>query len=307
MTQIDFSRLALGCAALGAPRSSLPDAEAHAVIERAWELGIRFFDVAPTYGGGLAEERLGHVLRHLPRDEFVLCTKTGVVRPYGETATPAGRPRRGNDVWDYSAAGTRASIARSLERLGTDRLDFVHLHDVYDHIDTCLDAMPALRSLQEQNVLGGIGIGSNTVEAVEALIARDAFDAVLIAGRYTLLDRSAENLLVRLRQRGIAGFVGGVFNSGVLARWPAPGTYDYEAAEEDVTRRVNLLGQACAEYRVPLRTAALQFPLRSRPGPDRLILGPGSLEELEQIMDDLAQPLPPELWGKLDGLSRGAA
>lgn len=304
---IDLSRIGLGCAALGAPREQVTDAACEAVIEAAWEAGIRFYDVAPTYGGGLAEERLGRVLRHKPRDAFVLCTKTGVDRPYGETAQPPGRPRRGNDVWDYSAPATLASVSRSLDRLGTSRIDYVHLHDVYDHLDVCLDALPALAQLREQGAVGGVGIGSNTVEAVEALIDRAAFDAVLLAGRYTLVDQSAGTLLDRLQARGIARFVGGVFNSGILARWPHSGTFDYVDADPAVIERVAHLGELCARHDVPLRTAALQFALRRQPGIDCMLLGPATLEELQQNLDDLARPVPAELWAEIDALAEQSA
>jgi len=125
-----WPRLGLGCASLGTPPPLLDDDDAEAVIHAAIERGIRFFDVAPLYGGGLAEERLGRALAALPRDEYTLCTKVGVTRPYGQSAMPHGATRRRQfDRWDYSAAATRVSIQSSLGRLATDRLDVVHLHE----------------------------------------------------------------------------------------------------------------------------------------------------------------------------------
>ena len=111
----EWPRLGLGCASLGSP--DISDRDAEGVIAAAIEAGIRFFDVAPLYGGGLAELRLGRVLRDLPRDSYVLCSKTGVTRPFGAPPTPAGGPRRGADVWDYSARATRDSVARSVEAI----------------------------------------------------------------------------------------------------------------------------------------------------------------------------------------------
>ncbi len=140
-----WPRLGLGCAVLGTPPPALSDAAAEAVIAAAVARGIRFFDVAPLYGGGLAEERLGRALAGLPRDEYVLCTKTGVTRPHAQTAMPPGATRRRQyDVWDYSAEATRRSIATSLARLRTDRLDLVHLHDAEEHLSDALVAHGAL-------------------------------------------------------------------------------------------------------------------------------------------------------------------
>ena len=88
--------------------------------------------------------------RGLPRDDYILCTKTGVTRPYAQPPMPAGATRRRQfDRWDYSAAATRASIETSLERLRTDRLDLVHLHDAEDHLDACLDAHAELARLRD--------------------------------------------------------------------------------------------------------------------------------------------------------------
>ncbi len=291
-------RIGLGCASLGQP--SLDDRAAQAVIAAAIERGIRFFDVAPLYGGGLAEERLGRALRGLPRDEYVLCTKTGVTRPYAQPARPPGASRnRALDRWDYSTAATRASIERSFERLGTDRLDFVHLHDAEEHLDECLVARDELERLRERGVVGGIGIGSNLVAPVARLIACARFDAFLLAGCYTLLDQSGAALFASAHARGIRVIVGGVYNSGVLATWPQPEpTFGYEPASSAVLARTARIAAICRDHGVALGTAALQFVL-ANPAIDTVLLGPRTVAELDANLASAHATIPADLWRDL--------
>ena len=296
-----WPRLGLGCAALGTPPPALDDEAAASVIAAAIEHGIRFFDVAPLYGGGLAEARLGRALARLPRDDHVLCTKTGVTRGFGETALPRGATRRREfDRWDYSAQATRASIKASLARLCVDQLDVVHLHDVEHHLDDCLQAYDELQRLRSEGVIGAIGIGSNLTQPVLHLLARAEFSAFLLAGRYTLLDQSGSALLDVARERGIAVVAGGVFNSGVLARWPQPApTFGYEPADGDIVARAARIAAICRRHGVSLAAAALQFVL-SHPTVTTVLIGPRSVAELEANLAAVRQPIPDALWSDLE-------
>ncbi len=296
-----WPRVGLGCAALGTPAPGLADSTAVAVIEAAIVRGIRFFDVAPLYGGGLAEMRLGRALAGLPRDDYVLCTKTGVTRPFGEPPLPKGATRRrAHDVWDYSASATRASIERSLERLRVDRLDVAHLHDTEDHLDRCLDAHGELARLRDEGAVGAIGIGSNCVEPVAHLLTQAPFDAFLIAGCYTLLDQSARTLIDDAHARGLRVVAGGVFNSGILARWPHPApTFGYSPADEATLARTARIAALCAAHRVPIAAAALQF-VTANPAIDTVLLGPRSLVELDANLAALRFPIPEALWSALE-------
>jgi len=289
-----WPRLGLGCAALGTPPPDLTDRDAEAVMVAAIERGIRFFDVAPLYGGGLAEERLGRGLAGLPRDEYILCTKTGHTRPYGEP------PRQGRfDGRDYSAAWTRRSVETSLERLRTDRLDVVHLHDVEDHLDACLEAYAELSRLRDQGHVDGIGIGSNFAAPVSHLRDRAAFDAFLLAGCYTLLDQSGIELVASACADGIGVVAGGIYNSGVLAAWPqsAP-SYRYAPASAEVIERTARIAAICARHGVPLGTVALQFVL-ANPAIDTVLIGPRSVAELDASLAAAKQPIPAALWDEL--------
>jgi len=296
-----WPRIGLGCAALGTPSPALSDADAEAVIAAAIERGIRFFDVAPLYGGGVAEERLGRALRGLARDDYVLCTKTGVTRPYAEPPMPTGATRRRQfDRWDYGPQATRASIAASRERLRVERLDAVHLHDVEDHLGRCLDAYATLTGLRADGVVGAIGIGSNHVEPVQALLERADFDTFLLAGRYTLLDQSGVSLIADAHARGVRVVAGGIFNSGVLAAWPQPAaTFAYEPAGATVLAHTARIAKVCDAHRVPIGAAALQFVL-ANPAIATVLIGPRSVQELHVNLDALELSIPDALWSELE-------
>lgn len=295
-----WPRIGLGCASLGNPL--IGDAEAEHVIARAIDRGIRFFDVAPLYGGGLAECRLGRALAEsaMHRDEYVLCTKTGVTRPFGQGAIPPGGSRRREaDVWDYSDRATRESVARSCERLGVERFDVVHLHDPDDHLDTCLDAWSTLDALRDEGTVNAIGIGSNAPAPIESLLDRARFDAFLLAGRYTLLDQTGAALLDRARNTGVRVVAGGVFNSGILGSWPPSSvTFDYVPAPDVLRERASRIATTCEKHRVPIGAAALHFVLRN-PAVTTMLIGPTSIDELERSLEGIATDIPEALWNEL--------
>ena len=291
-----WPRLGLGCAALTAPGAD-GERSARAVIEHAWERGIRFFDTAPLYGGGLSEERLGAALDGLPRTDYVLTTKTGVTRPYAQGATPPNSTRfRAADVWDFGRKATQASVQRSFDRLRTDYLDLVHLHDVDDHLDECTGACEVLAELRAQGRVRGISVGSNSIHAPSILMERGVLDAMLVAGRYTLLDTSAERLFERAGTAGVRVIAAGVLNSGVLAQGITPkATFDYLPPSPAVAERVGRLQDWCALHGVSLIVAALQV-VACNPHVGSVLLGPRSVTELDELLDAFVQPVPDVFW-----------
>ena len=262
---ICLPRFGLGTAALAGLYPDVSSASARATVDAAWSLGIRYFDTAPLYGSGLAEERLGEALSARPRNEFVISTKVGrVLRP--------GRPHRHYagarpfaPAFDYSRDGVRRSLAESLERLQLGQVDIALLHDPERHIDEARRSIDAVRELAAQ-----VGVGTNYVETALTFVEAGEVDVVLLAGRYTLLDRSAEReLLPVCAERGVPVIAAGVFNSGVLA---GGATFDYESAPADILKRRDTLEAACARHVVPLAAAAIQFPLR-HPAVESILVG----------------------------------
>jgi len=287
---IDLGRLGLGTAPIAGLYEAVDDETAQAVVERAWELGLRYFDTAPYYGSGVAERRLGAVLAGKPRDAFVVSTKVG--RLLGANAS-------GWDgaYFDFSYDAALRSLEGSLERLGLDSIDVALVHDPDEHYGEALDgAFRALRHLRDAGVVRAIGVGMNQT-AILTRFARDTDpDCFLVAGRYTVLDRSAaDELLPLCEEHGIAVIAGGVFNSGVLAGGT---TFDYQAASPEIVASVERLRSTCARHDVPLEAAAVQFPLR-HPAVACVLVGCRTPNEVGEDVRLAALEIPRALWDEL--------
>ncbi|MFI6760055.1 aldo/keto reductase [Micromonospora sp. NPDC050417] len=317
-TDVEVTRLGLGLAPLGGLYRAVGAAQASATLERAWELGFRYFDTAPLYGAGLSERRAGSVLAGKPRDEFTLSTKVGRLLVPGREAPRGGRHREPepepvdhNDeiwaepvdltpAWDFSADGTRRSYAESLDRLGLDRADVLHIHDPDDHYaDALAGALPALAELREQGRIGAVSVGMNQAEMLADFVRTGHLDAVLLAGRYTLLDQSGlAELLPLCVDQDVSVIAGGVYNSGLLAD-PKPGaTYDYLPAPANLLDRALAIQDVCAAHGVPLRAAAIQFPL-GHPAVASVVVGARSADEVTDAAEMFAHPIPGQLWRDL--------
>ena len=203
-------------------------------------------------------------------------------------------------MFDYSADGVCRSLEASLDRLGLDRVDLVHVHDPEDHLDQAIDeAVPVLCELRAQGVISAVSVGTNVVNTGERFLADADIDAMLVAGRLTLLDDSASLLVDACRRRDVAYLAAGVFNSGVLAR-PGPGAwYDYSPAGDAVQRRVDSLTQVCADHGVDLRSAALAFPFRFE-GVTSVVIGMSQPSEVDENIHALRRACPDALWEALE-------
>jgi D-threo-aldose 1-dehydrogenase len=288
--------LGLGTAPLGGLYRTVDEHEAVETVERAWDLGIRFFDTAPYYGSGLAETRLGLGLRGKPRSEFVVSTKVGRRLEPGGSSWHGAPPLRA--YFDFSYDGALRSLEESLDRLALDRVDIALVHDPDDHYaDAAGGAFDALRRLRDEGTVKRIGVGMNSSELLCRFAEESDPDCFLIAGRLTLLDRSAtERLLPLCVESGIAVIVGGVFNSGILAGGT---TFDYAQAGNEVAQRAGHLEEIARRRRVPLAAAALQFPTRHA-GVESVLVGCADAREVEDDVHLANVPVPTQLWSELE-------
>jgi D-threo-aldose 1-dehydrogenase len=315
---LQASPLGFGGAPLGNLFRAVAEDEAITLLRHARASGISYFDTAPHYGNGLSEIRIGKALGGVARDEYVLSSKVGRVLVPDRAA-----PREQNgyvDVlpfrqrWDYSRSGTLRSIDESLQRLGVSRLDIVYIHDIdpdthgtsyAQRFDEVLaGAVPALAELRKAGTIGGFGLGVNDWQVCVDVLSRVDLDIVLLAGRYTLLDQSAlPELLPLCERRGVAVVIGGPYNSGILATGahPADGTapyFNYAPAPADLVARVEAIEEVCAEYDVPLRAAALQFPL-AHPAVASVIPGARTIAEFDQNLALATRAVPLAFWRAL--------
>ncbi|WP_190085532.1 aldo/keto reductase [Streptomyces longisporoflavus] len=301
---VEVTELSFGAAGLGNLYTPMTDEDAVAAVDAAWDAGLRYFDTAPHYGIGLSERRLGEALRARPRETYALSTKVGRLleevaeEPAGDDldhgfAVPATHRR----VWDFSADGIRRSLEASLTRLGLDRVDIVYLHDPDDHAEQAFrEGYPALERLRSEGVVGAIGAGMNQTAMLTRFLRDTDVDAVLCAGRYTLLDQSAlAELLPVAQEHGKAVVIGGVFNSGLLAD-PRPGaTYDYTPAPAALVDRARHLKAMAERHGTTLRAAALAFPL-AHPAVATVLVGARSPHEVRDAAVRFASEVPGDFW-----------
>jgi aryl-alcohol dehydrogenase-like predicted oxidoreductase len=300
-SDLTVTRLGLGCAPLGNMFAPLAESDAAATVDAAWDAGLRWFDTAPLYGNGLSERRLGAALQRRPRGEFVVASKVGWRLDAGADpnsifiGAPALHPTH-----DYSSSAVERGFEDSLERLGLERIDVLHVHDPDEHeADALAGAFPLLARWRADGRIGAVGAGMNQSAMLARFVEREQVDCVLLAGRYSLLDQSAlADLLPAAQRRGVAVIAAGVFNSGLLAN-PNPGTtYDYAPAAAERVARAQRLAAICARFDVPLRAAALQFPT-FHPAVASVLVGARTAAEIADNARLFALDIPPALWRAL--------
>ncbi|WP_029112362.1 aldo/keto reductase [Mycobacterium sp. URHB0044] len=306
-TALTVTALGFGATAIGGMYTEVSDDAARETVAAAWDAGLRYFDAAPQYGRGNGEVRLGRGLAGYRRDDYVLSSKVGrLLRadapPHPDDFDSTGRPYDAGapdvaTVYDYSRDGVLRSIEESLARLGTDRLDVVLVHDPDDYVDEALaTALPTLIELREQKVVTAIGAGMNQTAALERFARESDPDMFLLAGRYTLLEQTAlQSFLPLCEQRGIAVVAGGVFNSGLLADAGPGARYNYDPAPPDLIARAQRLADVCRRHDVPLKAAALQFPI-AHPVVAAVLTGARSSAEITENVALFDLPIPDELW-----------
>jgi D-threo-aldose 1-dehydrogenase len=302
-TGLSVTRFGLGTAPLAGLFEAVEESKGVAVIEQAWNSGIRSFDTAPLYGHGLAEIRVGKALKNKPRDDFTLATKVGRLLRADVPPEP-GQSFRGtppvNPTFDFSYDGVMRSVEESLERLGLERIDILHIHDPDDHYEEALHgAYRALDRLRSDGIIRAVGAGMNQAEMLTRFAREANFDCFLLAGRYTLLDQVALNeLLPECVKRGIAIIAGGVYNSGILADPKPDAHYNYQTAPAELVVRARRILDICTRHNVPLKAAAIQFPL-AHPAVTCVVVGCRSVAQLDESIDMFEFKIPPALWHDL--------
>ncbi|HTN40375.1 MAG TPA: aldo/keto reductase [Asticcacaulis sp.] len=305
-----MTTLGFGAAALGNLYRAIPDTTARSCLEAALSGGIGYIDTAPHYGQGLSERRLGAYLGD--RAGITISSKIGrVLTPI--TPPPAGTERHGfidgdplEPHFDYSYDGVMHAFESSLKRLKHDHIDILLAHDLGSqthgadapkHLKAFLDSgYRAMRDLKDQGQIGAIGLGVNEWQVCEEIMAQVDLDAVLLAGRYTLLEQGAlESFLPLCESKGVSVIVGGPFNSGILI---GGDHYDYGRVPPEIMARVSGLKAVCAAHDVPLAAAALQFPL-AHPAVACVIPGMASAAEVAANIALFGHDIPPALWDDL--------
>jgi D-threo-aldose 1-dehydrogenase len=290
------TRIRVSCLGIGGGSSFIRAGDEHnALVDAAWNAGLRYFDTAPLYGDGESERRLGSGLARFPRSAYVLSTKVG---------------RLGTRLFDYGAVGILDSLRRSRDRLGIERIDIVYLHDIDPEMhgdqfeeryrQVVDDAWPALARLRDEGTIGAIGAGLKDW-AVALRLARDVRpDCIMLAGGYTLLQHGGlDELLPWCATNDVSIVVAAPYNTGILATGAIDGArYYYLPAPPEILARTRRIEAVCARHGVRLAAAALQFPLH-HPAVASVVVGHEHASEVGQNVALLRLAIPDAFWAEL--------
>jgi D-threo-aldose 1-dehydrogenase len=326
-TGLAVPELGFGAASLGNLYKPVTNADAGATLDAALAAGMAYVDTAPHYGRGLSERRVGDGLRG--RTGVVLSTKVGRLMQPDSTVTD-DREREGFFTnmpfarhYDYSHDGILRSFEASIQRLGLARVDLLYVHDIgtlthgaenahYWAQLTTGGGFRALEHLREEGVIAGFGLGVNEVAVCREAMRVVQLDAILLAGRYTLLEQTPlDDLLPECAAAETSIVIGGPYNSGILAtgtRTAGVVHYDYGPAPESVVARVRGIEAVCDRYGIALPAAALHFVL-AHPQVASVIPGQGSPKRIAATVALHATPIPWDFWAELkaEGLVRSDA
>jgi D-threo-aldose 1-dehydrogenase len=307
----------LGGVPLGNEFSVVTDKDACAILEAAWSAGIRYYDVSPWYGLGLAERRYGSFLHTKQRNEYIISSKVGKLLKASKTAKNRElfrfSPSPNDVIFDYTASGVRRSIEDSLQRLGIDSLDIAFVHDIssdnkllptswQEQFDIAAKgAFPELTRMREEGLIKGWGIGVNTPEPILRVLKEADPDVCLMASQYSLIDHknALNQLFPAVREKKASLVVGSSLNAGFISGSPRYnyGKESYKIPGKFLEKRKKLLA-ASANHGVDLRTAALQFSA----SPDvaaALIVGASSEQQILADYTTMQTRIPDEFWAEL--------
>jgi D-threo-aldose 1-dehydrogenase len=307
-------RLGLGGVPIGNAFQVVTDRDAQETLEAAWTVGIRYYDVAPWYGLGLAERRYGHFLHNQKRGDYVLSTKVGRLlkaSPNAPTRLKANfAPALNEVIYDYSAAGVRRSIEDSLQRLGIERIDMVFVHDLSPdntsleggwerHFEIARNgAFPELTRMRQEGLIRGWGLGVNRPEPILATLDAADPDVFLLASQYSLIDHqyALDHVFPAVRARNVSLVMGSPLNAGFLS---GSDRYNYDsgipAGYEEKRAR---LAEIAEDHGVDLRTAALQFAAM----PDvaaAVIPGARTARQITGDAESMKVAIPAPFWAEL--------
>ena len=310
-------RFGIGGVPLGNEFAVVTDKDAYATIEAAWNVGIRYYDMAPWYGLGLAERRYGNFLHNKNRSEFILSSKVGKLLKASKTTKNREyfpfSPSPNDVVYDYTASGVRRSIEDSLQRLGIDSLDIAFVHDISSdnkYLPTSWQeqfeiarkgAFPELTRMREEGLIKGWGIGVNTPEPIMRLLEVADPDVCLLASQYSLIDHknALDQLFPAAKAKGVSFVIGSSLNAGFISGSPRYnyGKESYQIPPAFLEKRKRLR-EVASNHGVELRTAALQFSA----APDvaaALVVGASSEQQILADYTSMQTKIPTQFWAEL--------
>ena len=310
-------KFGMGGVPLGNEFSIVTDEDANAILEAAWSAGVRYYDVSPWYGLGLAERRFGYFLHNKKRSDYIISSKVGKLLTASRTAHNRElfpfSPSPNNVVFDYTGPGIRRSIEDSLQRLGIDSLDIAFVHDLSPDNKllptpweeqfkiATTGAFPELTRMREEGIIKGWGLGVNRPEPILRVLEVADPDVCLLASQYSLIDHknALNNIFPAVRQKNVSLVIGSSLNAGFISGSPRYnyGRDSYKIPAAYIEKRKKLRDIA-ANHGVDLRTAALQFSA----APDvaaALVIGVSREHQILEDYTSVQTKIPTEFWADL--------
>lgn len=288
-TGIEVSILGLGAAPLAGLYREVPETQAIETIHAALDAGVNLIDTAPKYGMGLSEQRLGLALKHVPRHAYTIATKVGWNISQGDRPVP-----------DFTRDGVLRGVEQSLERLGLDAVDVLHIHDADRHYEDAIEnAYPALDDLRSQGAIKAVSVGVNWSTTLEKFMRDGDFDCFMLANQYSLLTQDGLSVLDTCADLKIGIMLAGVFATGILATGAVSGAkYRYRDAPPEIMETTRQLEALCNRHGITLQSAALQFGL-SHPAVSSLVIGYSSPDRVVKNIDAIETTIPAAFWHEL--------
>jgi D-threo-aldose 1-dehydrogenase len=259
---------------------------------------ITFIDTSNEYGGEHSERLIGDSIRRHATAS-------------GGTGLPAGtvlqtKLDRDPETGSFSSDRMWRSLLESTAKLGLDRLPMLYLHDPerisWEEAFAADGPVRALVEMKERGLVDQIGISGGPAPMLQRYVETGLFSAVITHNRYTLVDRSSEELLNVSAERDVSVVNAAVYGGGALAKWPAPvTTYAYRPAAPEMADAIARMGEACQRAGVSLTAAALQFSTRDPRIVSTIVGGNSVAQVLEAVTAD-AEQIPAELWDELETL-----
>jgi D-threo-aldose 1-dehydrogenase len=310
-------KFGMGGVPLGNEFSIVTDEDANAILEAAWSAGVRYYDVSPWYGLGLAERRFGNFLHNKKRSDYIISSKVGKLLKASKTSHNRDlfpfSPSPNDVVFDYTGPGIRRSIEDSLQRLGIDSLDIAFVHDLSPDNKllptpweeqfkiATTGAFPELTRMREEGIIKGWGLGVNRPEPILRVLEVADPDVCLLASQYSLIDHknALNNVFPAVRQKNVSLVIGSSLNAGFISgssRYNY-GKDSYKIPATHIEKRKKLRDIA-ANHGVDLRTAALQFSA----APDvaaALVVGVSREHQILEDYTSMQTKIPAEFWADL--------
>lgn len=281
-TSLEVSILGFGASPIGGEFGEIDPAVGCRAVHVAIDSGINFIDTSPFYGRTLSESRLGEALRGR-RDQVVLATKCG---------------RYGVDEFDFSAERIASSIDESLQRLQTDHLDLLHLHDI-EFVDRRVileEALPALEQVKASGKARYIGITGYPLKHLREIAAAHPVDAVLSYAHYNLLmDRLDTDFRAVSAALGIGLISASPLHLGILTRQGPPEWHPAPASVREAGARIAAL---CSDHGVDVAEVALRHAL-AYPHAASTLVGIASPQQVEANLAALEGENDPELMAEI--------